>query len=74
MDKKEAAQRAAELAAGVAVTAVCPPAGIALGIAAFLRGARRYAQTGDVQAAEEMITGYGSVAGKIDTTSYSDHE
>jgi hypothetical protein len=64
MDRKEAAQRAAKLAAGAAITAVCPPAGIGLGIVGFLRGARRYAHSGDVRAAEEMITGYcGALSG-----------
>ena len=58
MDKKEAGQKAAKLAAGVVITALFPPAGIALKIVGFLRGARRYAQTVDPRAAQEMITCY----------------
>jgi hypothetical protein len=74
MDKKEAAQRAAKLAAGVAITAVCPPAGIAMGIVGFLRGARRYAQSGDVRAAEEMITSYGGAVSGSDSAPNADGE
>ena len=47
MDRKDAAQKAAKLAAGAAITALYPPVGSALGIAGFLRGARKYASTGN---------------------------
>ena len=67
--KKRLRKTALGIAAGVAVTAVCPPAGIALATVGFLRGARRYAQTGDPNAAREMVMSYGDLSTGSSNTS-----
>lgn len=43
-----------------AITAICPPAGLLLGLAGFLRSARRVAQNPhDEEAMANMVMGYG---------------
>jgi hypothetical protein len=46
------------LAIGVAVSTISPPIGIAVGVATLLKSARDFAQTSDLDAGREMITGY----------------
>ena len=60
---KKASGELLGLGLGAALFTVCPPAGIALGFAGFVRGARRFARTGDIDSLREMTTGYSSVAG-----------
>lgn len=52
------------IAAGLAVTAVCPPAGVAFGMACFLKGAKKYAKSGKIEDAQDMILNYGGSIGK----------
>lgn len=58
MKKRDAAKALVCTAAVVSVAAVCPPAGIALGIIGFLTSARKYAKTGNPQDAAGMFTNY----------------
>ena len=52
-----------KLAAGIGVAVACPPAGAALGAVAFLKGARKFAKSGNPRDAQGMITGYGGIFG-----------
>jgi hypothetical protein len=60
--QKKAVKAGIGLAAGVGLAAVCPPAAAIVGFATFFRSARRFAQTGNVNDARGMITGFGDVS------------
>lgn len=62
MTRGSAFRKLLGLAAGGVLAVVCPPAAVAVGGVLFLKGARRFAQTGDIQAAGEMLTAYGDVS------------
>jgi len=64
--RRNAAKQLVEVGVAAAVTVAFPPAGVVLGLASFLRGARRVAQTGDFANAQDLVTGYSDVAGGID--------
>ena len=48
---------------GVALTAVCPPAGIASGALTTAKSARKYAQSGNPNDARGMVAGYADALG-----------
>lgn len=58
MDKSDSAKKLAGIGIGIGLAAVCPPAAAIMGIFSFLRGARKYAQSGKIEDATEMIMGY----------------
>ena len=61
--EKKAAKMLMGMAIGAGVYALCPPAAVVLGLVAFMKGARGFAQTGDIDALREMAMGYGDVTG-----------
>lgn len=67
-ERKKAVKGLVGLAAGAALYAACPPAAMLLGGALFLKGARRFAQTGDINGARQMVMGYGDASGAASST------
>ena len=61
-NRKKALCTAAGLAAGAGLTVVSPLAAVVVGTAFFFKGARRYAQTSDVNDARDMITGFSDAS------------
>jgi hypothetical protein len=56
-------KRALGIGATALLTAACPPAGVIVGLASFFRGARRYAQSGDIDDATDMVMSYTDASG-----------
>ena len=50
------------IGAGTVLFTICPPAALAVGLFAFARGARSFAQTGSPDAARQMFMGYGGIS------------
>ena len=74
MNRKQAAKSGVRLGLAAGLAAACPPAAAVVGIALCLKGVRRFAQTGNIDAARDMVTGFGGVdVSSLDSSGDSQH-
>ncbi|HXK50558.1 MAG TPA: hypothetical protein PKW56_08825 [Clostridiales bacterium] len=59
--RKKSLKGLLKIAAGIAVTTVCPPAGAVIGTAVFLKSAKDYRKSCDPADAMGMVTGWNDI-------------
>lgn len=59
--RRKSLKQLVKIAAGVTITVVCPPAGVVIGSAVFLKSAKKFANSCDPADAAGMVTGYSDI-------------